>query len=374
MNKIVVAPGSFKGALTAKQAADIIAEEVSAAFPECDVVNIPIHGMGECNIEMIVSKIGGKVYRAQVLSPDDRQITAQYGITAYGTAIIEISQSSGITKQLGFHPMTSSTYGFGQLIMAATQWGARDFLLCLRDSATTDGGCGMAAALGVRFLDRKGNSFIPCGDTLNKIASIDMSGIDKRLTWSKFTVMRDVETPLFGTKGTAYVDGPQKGADPNQVVKLDKGLRHLGVVLHKHFGKDFANITGAGAGGGMGAGCMAFLGAKLMNRTEVMIKLFSFKKQIARADLIITGEGKLDSQSFREKGLSYILRDAGKVPVWSICGVCEYNEALLFRHNLIVFETREGISVEESVSKPALYLRSTARKAVQCMRTFSQDY
>jgi len=374
VEKVVIAPGSFKGALTAQQAADIIAGEVSAAFPDCVIVSLPIHGLGECNVDMIIPKTGGKIYEAQVISPDDRQITANYGITAYGTAIIEMSQSSGITRQIGYHPMTSSTYGLGQTIMSAIQWGARDFVICPRDGATTDGGCGMAAALGVRFIDEQGNSFIPCGDTLGKIVSIDTSGIDMRTTWSKFTILHDVETPLFGINGAAHVDGPKKGADPEQVKKLDEGLRHLGTLLYECFGKDYANIPGAGAGGGLGAGCMALLGANLVNRTEVMIKLCGFKKKIAHADLIITGEGKLDTHSFHGRILSCILRDAGKVPVWSICGVCEYNEALMCKHNLIVFETREGISIEESMNKPAKYLRNTARKAVQYMKFFSQDF
>ena len=374
MDKVVIAPGSFKGALTAKQVADIIAGEVSAAYPECKIVNLPIHGVSESSAEMIISNTGGKMYQAQVISPDDRQITANYGITAFGTAIIEMAQSSGITQQIGLHPMTSSTYGLGQVIMAAIQWGARDFVICLKDSATTDGGCGMAAALGVRFLDEDGNSFIPCGDTLGKIASIDTSGIDMRITWSKFTLIRDVDTPLLGKNGASYADGPKKGANSEQVIKLDEGLRHLGTLLHERFGKDFSDMPGAGAAGGLSAGCMAFLGASLVGRIELMIKLCGFKKKIAQADLIITGEGKLDLHSFRGKTLSRILQNAGKVPVWSICGVCEYNETLLCEHNLIVFETREGISIEESMNKPAKYLRNTARRAVQYMKTFSQDF
>lgn len=264
--------------------------------------------------------------------------------------------------------MTSTTYGFGQLILAALEHGATEFNLCIGGSATTDGGCGMAAALGVRFSDNKGNQFIPSGGTLKEITRIDTGGIEKRIQNSKFTVMCDVDNPLFGTNGAAYVYSPQKGANPEQVLALDEGLRHYGALLFECFGRDFASVPGAGAAGGLGAGCMAYLNANLMSGIDAILKICDFEKQLSNADLIITGEGKLDSQSLQGKVLSGILRDAKGVPVLSICGILECDKELLDKHDLKVFETREGTTIGESMSKPAEYLKIAARKAMQYVR------
>jgi len=367
MNKVIIAPDSFKGALTAKEAAGIIAEEISGVFPLCEIIKMPIADGGEGSVDVILSAVGGNVYSAKVQSPDNRQIDASFGIADNNAAILEMAQSSGITKQLGLHPMTANTYGFGQLIKAALDRDAREFILCIGGSASTDGGCGMAAALGVKFHDAQGNSFIPCGETLNEISDIDISGIDKRIAGSSFTVMCDVDNPLFGTNGAAYIYGPQKGANPEQVKTLDKGLRHYGALLEEHYGRSFVTIPGSGAAGGLGAGCMAYLGAKLKRGIDAILELYDFKKQRENADLIITGEGKLDSQSFQGKVLSGVIREAGDVPVWSICGVCDIDPGLLRGYSIEVFETSEGITAEESIREPAKYLRIAARKATKEM-------
>ena len=365
LNKVIIAPDSYKGTLSAKQAADIISQEVSAAFPNCSIVKMPIADGGEGSVDTIISAIGGETYSVQALSPDNRIIPAYFGITANGTAVIEMAQSSGLTKQNGLHPMTADTYGFGQLILAALDRGAADFILCIGGSATTDGGCGMAAAIGVRFLDSMGNSFVPCGGTLAEISKIDVSRIDKRISESRFTVMCDVENPLYGTSGAAHIYGPQKGASTEQVAVLDAGLRHLGDVLSKLFDKDYASVSGAGAAGGLGAGCMAFLGASLMRGSDAILELCGFSGHIAESDLIITGEGKLDDQSFNGKVLSGILRDAGGVHVCSICGICECDEAMLRRYGISVYEACDGIPVEECMADPAKYIRIAAQKAMR---------
>jgi len=389
LSKIIIAPDSFKGNLTANRAADIIASEVGKELPGCNIVRMPIADGGEGSVDAILSAIGGEVFSVRVRSPDDRRIEAAYGIAYNATAIIEMAQSSGITKQTGLHPMTSTTYGFGQLILAALKRGARDFILCIGGSATTDGGCGMAAALGIRFIDRHGESFIPCGETLCDIIEIDTDDLDARIAKSRFTVMCDVDNPLYGLTGAAHVYAPQKGADPEQVLVLDRGLRHYGGLLEKQLGKEqfggeqlskeqfdkesslrsqFAEIPGAGAAGGLGAGCMAFLGANLMSGIDAILKLCEFGKHRADADLIITGEGKLDSQSFQGKVLSGLLQRANGIPVWSICGICDCDKAVLEKYDLKVFEMSEGITVEESMREPVKYLRAAARKAIKSVR------
>ena len=362
--KIIIAPDSFKGTLSSKQVAGLIAEEAIAMFPECTVVKIPIADGGEGSVDTIIEAVGGNIYETEAISPDDRLISAVFWIASDGTAIIEMAQSSGITKQKALNPMTSGTYGFGQLILAALELGARDFILCIGGSASTDGGCGMAAALGVRFIDRLGAGFTPCGGSLGEIAQLDVSGIDKRIGESSFTVMCDVDNPLYGPEGAAHVFSPQKGADPGQVLALDEGLRHFGEVLLESFGTDYSGIAGAGAAGGLGAGCIAFLGAKLVNGSDAILKLCGFEKHLDGADIIITGEGKLDMQSFGGKVLSGILRYAGDVPVYSICGKCECDDALLRKHGVSVFETCMEASLEECMANPAKYVRIAARKAL----------
>ena len=391
--KIIIAPDSFKGTLTSKEVADIIAEEVALVFPECEIIKMPIADGGEGSVDVILSAVGGEIYSTEVLSPDDRLIEAYYGIANNGTVIMEMAQSSGITKQNCLHPMTSTTYGFGQMILNAlnTSDGIADdaglngendnineiryFNLCIGGSATTDGGCGMAAALGVKFFNKQGGEFIPSGETLIDIDKIDTTGLDKRITKCNFTVMCDVDNPLYGTNGAAYVYGPQKGANPDQIVILDAGLRHYGAILEKHFGKDFADIPGAGGAGGLGAGCLAFLNAEIQSGINAILNIYDFKEQCKDADLVITGEGKLDSQSFQGKVLSGILRESGNVPVWSICGICDYGPEELNEKSVtgtrsepvIVFEISEGIPQDENIKEPGKHLRAATKKAMKIL-------
>jgi len=397
LKKVIIIPDSFKGVLTAKEAADIIASAVSCAFPDCKIIKMPIADGGEGSVDAVLSVTSGEVFEAQVLSPDNRHITAAFGITNTGTAVLEMAQSSGITKQLCLNPMTSNTFGFGQLILATLdiRQGDGSFiaqgdgslvrfhcenrtrepspcainepspcLLCIGGSATTDGGCGMAAALGVKFTDKQGNSFIPCGETLIDIADIDMSNLDERIKTCTFTVMCDVDNPLYGPNGAAYIFGPQKGANPEQVRILDAGLRSYSTVLKERFGRTFNEVPGAGAAGGLGAGCMAFLGATLKSGIDTLLELYNFKELCKDADIIITGEGKLDLQSFQGKVLSGIIRVAGTTPVWSICGTCDCDPAILREKKIIVFQASEGISIEESMNNPIKYLKLATKRAM----------
>jgi len=381
IRKVLIAPDSFKGTLSARQVTDTIAAEVAAMYPDCEIEKLPIADGGEGSVETIIAAVGGRLEHAQVLSPDGRQIDAHFGVTAdsgqapnHGSkAVLEVAQSSGITRQLGLHPMTSSTYGFGQLIMAALDLGLRDFFLCIGGSASTDGGCGMAAALGVRFFGDNGESFVPNGATLQKIACIDMNDIDKRVHESNFTVMCDVTNPLFGINGAAHVYAPQKGATAEEVHQLDAGLLHLSEICLQTFGSNYADVPGAGAAGGLGFGCMTMLQAQLESGIDAILDLCDFEKRLVGTDLIITGEGKLDSQSFSGKVLSGILQNRADVPVISLCGVCDLGdmsdtpEDLLRKHNLTIFEISEGISVEESLANPEQYLRQAARKALTAL-------
>ena len=372
LKKVIIAPDSYKGSLTAPQVTDIIAEEVLKCFPDCDIIKMPIADGGEGTVDTVISAIGGRFESTQVLSPDDETITAYFGVSETGIAVMEMAQSTGITKQNGLHPMTSSTYGFGQLILSALELGVREFMMGIGGSATTDGGCGMAAALGVKFFDDKGSVFIPCGETLHRIARIDTTDIDKRISESKFTVMCDVDNPLYGPYGAAYIYSPQKGATPEQVVILDNGLRHYSDILTNTFGQDNSAFPGAGAAGGLGIGCMVYLNAALMSGIDVILELCGYKNHLKNADLVITGEGKLDSQSFSGKVLSGILRDAEDIPIVSICGVKDFDEALLSKLNLTIYEVSDGISIEESLSETEKHLRLTTEKFLNDKKQYEQ--
>jgi len=365
VKKILIAPDSFKGTLSAKQVADVIAAEVTRHYPRLKVEKLPVADGGEGSVEVIVAAVGGTFEYVQVQSPDNRNIKAYFGVAADNIAVLEIAQSTGITRQVGLHPMTSSTYGFGQLIVTALNRGLRNFFLCIGGSASTDAGCGMAAALGVQFLDSAGQSFVPSGATLHKIVRIDVSDINPWVKDSTFTVLCDVDNPLYGESGAAYVYSPQKGANSIEVCMLDQGLRHVSEICKQTFGSDYAAVPGAGAAGGLGFGSMVFLGGNLRNGIDTILSLCNFEKHFAGADLIITGEGKLDNQSFSGKVLSGILHSSGDVPIVSICGINDASEDLLCRHGITVFEISKGSSVEESLKNPEVCLKRVTKKMLE---------
>ena len=368
IKKLIIAPDSFKGSMSSSEVADIIEQEALRVFPECEIKKLPIADGGEGSLDAIVFLTGGEKRSTTVISPDGSEIAAKYLITDDGRAILELAESSGFARQQGLHPMTSSTYGFGQLILDALNFGAKSFTLCIGGSATTDGGCGMAAALGVRFLDKGGKSFCPCGETLKDIAEIDLSKIDERIRECTFTVMCDVENPLFGENGAAYRYAPQKGANEEQTRVLDEGLRLLGGLLDKLLNKNVSHIVGGGAAGGLGAGCVAFLDAKLTSGIEAMLNLCDFNALVKDADAIITGEGKLDEQSLMGKVLSGIIKASNGLQIISICGVNKCDKEALLKSNIVAFETSEGITAQESLSRPTYYLQKASSRAVSYLK------
>lgn len=356
---IIIIPDSFKGSMSSGKVADIIETEAKR-YTSCECIKIPIADGGEGSVDCILALLGGRKEYVQVKSPENLDIAAFYGISEDQTAIIEIAESSGITKQTTFQALEATTYGFGQLIMDAFSKGCRKFLLCLGGSATTDGGCGMAAALGIRFIDSKGHEFIPVGSTLSRIAKIDFSSMDVRVAESVFTIMCDVENPLYGEQGAAYVYGPQKGALKKDIEILDKGLRNLCEVLKESTGIDYSTLKGGGAAGGAGCGCCAFLGARMQSGIEAMLEISRFDEKKKNSKLIITGEGKLDRQSLMGKVLSGIKRHAGDIPIVAFCGICEIPSNELDRIGINVVEIGRGIPLEESIANGSKYLKEKA--------------
>lgn len=323
--KIVLAFDSFKGSLSSMEAAEAAREAIAAIYPECIVETVTIADGGEGTAGVIAGCIGEEASRidCRVANPLSQPVEASYFI-AGDTAIIEMAAASGLTLIASHerNPMLTTTLGTGQLIADALDRGCRNFLLGIGGSATNDAAMGALSALGFRFIDAGGSVLEPIGKNLAEVASIDRSHIDARLEKCRFTVACDVNSPFFGKDGAAHVFAPQKGADPTCVEMLDFGLRNFANVLLRTTGIDIATVRGAGAAGGMGGTMMALLGASLRQGIEIVLDLVHFDSKIADADLIITGEGAIDSQSGMGKVLTGIVGRARRlnIPVVALAG------------------------------------------------------
>jgi len=298
--KIIVAPNAFKGTISATQAAKAIARGVHEAYPQAEVIEIPVADGGEGTVEALVSSHGGTYEWVNVEGPLGASVLASYGLIDGGkTAVVELASSSGyvLVTPAARDARKTSTYGFGQLLDAARKAGAGTIIAGIGSSATNDGGAGMAQALGYKFLDRNGNDLPRGGAALQLLERIDGSRVDPGWRSVKVMVACDVTNPLTGPEGASHVYGPQKGADPITVTLLDKALGHLAAVIKKDLGKEVNDIPGAGAAGGTGAGLMAFLGARLVPGAALVIDASGFDRALKGAQLVITGEGRVDGQT-----------------------------------------------------------------------------
>lgn len=325
--RIVVSTDSFKGTLTSVQAGRAIRDGVVRARPDAEVVIIPMADGGEGTVQAVLAGAGGCVRETTVPDPLGHLVTARFGLLAdERTAVLEMAASSGLSlvPPPRRDPTKTSTYGTGRQIVAALDTGATRLLIGLGGSATVDGGCGCAQALGVRLLAGDSSELPPglAGGDLDRIARIDSSGRDPRLADAKLVVLCDVTNPLCGPNGAAVVYGPQKGATPEQVEWLDRNLSHLARIIEADVGIRIADLPGAGAAGGLGAGLVAFAGAKLGSGIDSVIEVTRLSEHIQRSDLVITGEGRIDAQSMMGKAVSGVARCARQqgVPVIAIAG------------------------------------------------------
>lgn len=320
MERYVLVPDSFKGTLASGEICAILREEILQAKPDAEVVSIPVADGGEGSVDAFLTAVGGQRVQVPCHGPHMEMMTGFYGLLPDGTAVVEMAAAAGLPLVGSrLEPDTATTYGVGELMADAAARGARRIVLGLGGSATNDGGCGAAAALGVRFLDGKGNAFLPVGGNLDRIAHIDLGG---QRPLPEITVMCDIDNPLCGPAGASAVFGPQKGADPEMVRRLDKNLRHLAEVARRDLGAEILDLPGAGAAGGMGGGAAAFWKGKLQMGIETVLDTVNFDETVRGARLVITGEGRLDSQSLRGKvvsGVAARARRAG-VPVVAVVG------------------------------------------------------
>ena len=326
MAKYVLIPDSFKGTLSSEDICRIASEEILRLEPEAEICAIPVADGGEGTVDAFLAAVGGTRAEVPCTGPCGQEVMGFYGLLPDGTAVVEMAAAAGLPLAGACRdPEKTTTYGVGQLMAHALSRGAKRLVLGLGGSATNDGGCGAAAALGAEFLDVKGRAFVPTGGTLTQIAHIRMEGLRETMAGAEVTVMCDIGNPLCGPAGAAAVFGPQKGADAAMVARMDAGLRHLAETLEKDVGMEVLTLAGGGSAGGFGAGAAAFFGGQLRMGIDVVLDLTDFDRKCRGASLVITGEGHLDSQSLRGKTVVGVARRARVlgVPAAALVGGCE---------------------------------------------------
>ncbi|HEX9123256.1 MAG TPA: glycerate kinase [Actinomycetota bacterium] len=325
--RVLVAPDKFRGTLSAAQAARAIGTGWRRERPEDELVELPMADGGEGTLDALVEALGGERRRVRVRGPLGDPVDAEFALvrgTAGVTAVVEMARASGLLliAESRREPLRTTTLGTGDLIRAACSAHPAEVLVCIGGSATNDGGAGMAQALGIRLLDAEGRQIRPGGGALLDLARIDMGGLDPACRQVRFVVASDVDNPLTGPQGASAVYGPQKGAGPEEVLVLDRALGHLAAVMYRDLGVDVRELPGAGAAGGLGAGLVAFLGARLRPGVELVMDAVGLVRRLEHADLVVTGEGSLDEQSLRGKvpaGVLRLARELGVPPV-ILCG------------------------------------------------------
>ena len=376
--KILIAPDSFKGSLPALEVANNIEEGIKNIYPKAKIIKVPMADGGEGTTKTLVDATDGEIIYKKVTGPLGEEVKAYFGILGNKkTAVIEMASASGfdLIPYKKANPYKTTTYGTGELIKAALNEKVNEIIIGIGGSATNDGGVGMAQALGVKFIDSKGKEIEFGGYHLDKIEMIDTSNLDPRINDVNIEVACDVDNPLYGKNGAAYVYAPQKGANDNMVEQLDKNLRHLSKIVKKELNKDIQSIPGGGAAGGLGAGLVAFLDAELKSGVDLIMKANNLMDKMKDVDLVITGEGKIDKQTINGKTPMGVLKTAQKldIPVIAVCGILgegyEYfsKEDLLSIFSIINEETNINKIMENT---PEL-LRFLVEEVMKTIKNYS---
>lgn len=369
--KVVISPDSFKGSLSAAEAAKAMEAGIRTLDPSIETLILPVADGGEGTLECLIHATQGKTVSIIVSNPLKRSISTEYGILGDGeTCVIEMAKASGLTllKTGELNPLLATSYGTGEMILDALDRGYRKFILGLGGSATNDGGTGMLKALGMKFQNHLGEELEVGGGTLNELASIDLAQFDGRITESDFIIASDVDNPFIGRDGATFVFGPQKGATKEAVVFLDRNLKNLADVIERSIGISIHNREGAGAAGGMGGAFQAFFPSMMKPGIQVVMEAVDFESRILDADLVITGEGKSDVQTLSGKAPIGIAKAAKKhnVPVFLISGSVS-NQAVQELANYfhsIGSVADEKTSIEDSMENPKYYLKMKTREMV----------
>ena len=374
--KIVIAPDSFKGSLTALQVAEAIEVGLRRMFTDAAIEKIPMADGGEGTVQSLVDATGGQILTAQVLDPLGNSINAQYGVLGDGvTAVIEMAAASGLTLvPLGKRdPRVTTTYGTGELIRVALAHGCRKLIIGIGGSATNDGGAGMAQALGAKLLTASGEQIEPGGGSLATLNSIDLSELDPGIAETETVVACDVNNPLTGKQGASHVYGPQKGATPEMIRVLDANLVHFDKIVQRDLSKSVGNVPGAGAAGGLGAGLMAFLDASLKSGIEIVTEATQLSKRFAGADLVITGEGQINFQTVFGKtpvGVAKVAK-THNIPVIAIAGSIADNSDGVYDAGIdaMIDIVPEPMSLENAIENATTLIETAAERAGRMVTT-----
>ncbi len=371
--KIVIAPNAFKGSLTAGEAAAAMAEGVKSVLEDVEIVQVPVADGGDGLVDLTVDTLKGERRKILVTGPRFELIDAGFCfVPELNFVAVEMALASGLAllEEDARDPAWTTTFGTGELILAALDLGAVRIGVGIGGSATNDGGIGVAAALGVKFLNNNGEAVRPVGASLSDIVHIDMSGIDHRVKNTVIEAVCDVDNPLLGKQGAARVYGPQKGAEPKQVQMLEAGLVNLAAVVESDLGLDIRELPGGGAGGGLAAGLYAFLGAKLRSGTEMVLELVGLEEKMIGADLVLTGEGQIDFQTAFGKAPAGVAALAKKkdIPCIAIAGTVGDELGELHEMGVsAVFSLCPGpIPLGEAMAKGDGYLARVSGQVVRC--------
>lgn len=373
---IIIAPDSFKGSLTAVAVADAIEQGVRAVLPDAELVRVPLADGGEGTAQALVDATGGRIIAQRALGPLREPVDAFFGILGDDTtAVVEMAAASGLAlvPPQQRDPRVATSYGTGQLIAAAMDRGCTKIIVAVGGSATNDGGAGMAQALGASLTDENGTQIGPGAAELARLAKIDVSHLDARIAHTQFYVATDVSNPLCGPDGASAVYGPQKGATPEMVPELDAALAHYARILTRDLKQDVADRPGAGAAGGLGAGLMAFLGAQPRMGIAVVLEAVDFETYLEAADLVITGEGKIDAQTAYGKTLTGVGRLARRhgVPVVALAGAVQEEGDRLAEIGIsaAISILPEPMSEGEALARASLLVQDAAEKVMRLILT-----
>jgi glycerate kinase len=370
--KVVIAPDSFKGALSSTKVANAIEEGVKKALESVETIKIPMADGGEGTVETMVEATGGRLVYVDVTGPLGNMVHSFYGVLGDGeTAVIEMAAASGlplvpVEKR---NPLYTTTYGTGELIRHAFENKCTKLIIGIGGSATNDGGMGMAQALGIRFLDKDGNILGFGGKELEKIHQIDMSDLNTYIKNTEILVACDVTNPLCGERGASYIFGPQKGATPEIVKRLDDGLTNFSAVIKEQLNVEIKNLPGAGAAGGLGGGLVAFLNARLESGIQIMIRSSNLEQVIKDSDLVITGEGKTDEQTAFGKvpfGIGQIAKKYN-IPVVCLSGALSDGSEKLYDHGITALFSaiHKDMTLQEAMDNTYEMVKSASENIVR---------
>ena len=362
MQNFILVPDSFKGTLSAIEVCNIMKSSIKNLYKDANIISVPVADGGEGTVDAFLYALGGEKKSIWVSDAfNEQKILAHYAMLKDDIAVIEMADCAGLPLVKNrLEPDKTTTFGVGELIIDAINSGAKKIILGLGGSATNDGGCGMAAALGVKFKDEQDQEFIPTGGTLSQIYKIDMNNIYSKIKDVEFISMCDVDNPLCGRLGASAVFAPQKGADEDMVKSLDEGLAHLAKIIKRDLHIEVKDIKGAGAAGGLGAGSIAFLQSKLTKGIDVILDTINFDELVSKADIVFTGEGKFDSQSLHGKVVMGVANRSQKykTPVIVVTGAIGEN---------IQEAYNKGITAIFSINKEPMEFSKSALKSKENM-------